>query len=191
MTSLKTILAISGIFALSSPAIAQLTKEEKANLDRILAGIRADPAALEKARRALGLDGKQAPARVRAAAMSASVPAPAPKIDEVVLPPRPITLLNKQTPAVRDYLSSAPGVAPAATPGAPAAPREFSPCAGLNVLLRQDWKDVGLLGCPETTEKASGAELSYSSDRIAHNNVWTARGTAAVYYNSLLKKYVA
>jgi hypothetical protein len=54
MTYLKAILAGLGIFALSSPAMAQLTKEESANLDRILAGIRADPDAMKKARLALG-----------------------------------------------------------------------------------------------------------------------------------------
>src|SRR5262245_37914858 len=104
MTYLKAILAVSGVLAVSSPAIAQLTKDEKANLDRILAGIRADPDALEKARLALGLDGKDAPARARAAATPTPASAPAPMaddVDKVAVLPRRITLFNKHTPGAR------------------------------------------------------------------------------------------
>src|SRR5262245_11259080 len=106
MIYLKTIAAISGIFALSSPAIAQLTKEEK--LKQIMADIRADPAALEKVWLALGRDGRQPPVRSRAVTTPVSV-APTPKVDEVAPPPRPVTLLNKNTPAVRDYYLSQRG----------------------------------------------------------------------------------
>jgi len=42
------------------------------------------------------------------------------------------------------------------------------------------------MGCPgpATTDKSAGAELSYADDRVARNGVFTARGTAAVYYSS-------
>jgi hypothetical protein len=63
---------------------------------------------------------------------------------------------------------------------------QFSRCAGLIALLRQDWQDVAIGSCPDTVDKATGAQISYSDDRVANNRVWSAQGTAALLYNSII-----
>ncbi|MGY3487879.1 hypothetical protein ACVW1C_005762 [Bradyrhizobium sp. USDA 4011] len=71
------------------------------------------------------------------------------------------------------------------TPIAAAKPVEFSPCAGLKFLLRQDWKDIGLLECPQSVDKATGAEIAFANDLANHNRTWSVNGTAALVYSSL------
>jgi hypothetical protein len=170
------------VFALSIPALAQRTPEEAQLLENYR---RASPAQKQKVQRGL------AP-KVRSGGGGEAVAAvdPVPLATPVALnqnPPVRETLLNKHTPAVELARREAAraGVAPlAAAPVEP--PREVSPCAGFNLLLRADWKDIGLLSCPVSTEKAAGAEISYTGDRVAKNNVFTARGTAAFYYTSVV-----
>ncbi|MDX3965520.1 MAG: hypothetical protein QHD01_02835 [Bradyrhizobium sp.] len=71
-------------------------------------------------------------------------------------------------------------------PGVVAAkPTEFSPCAGFKFLLRQDWKDIGFLECPQSVDKATGAELAFANDIANHNRILSANGTAALVYSSL------
>jgi hypothetical protein len=64
--------------------------------------------------------------------------------------------------------------------------QQYSPCAGFSVLLRQDWSDFKNMAgfeCPGDPG-AQGAQISYSTDRIADNRQVTIHGTAAVLYNS-------
>jgi hypothetical protein len=49
-------------------------------------------------------------------------------------------------------------------------------------LLREDWQDIDLLGEPKPRDKATGASFSYTDDRVAHNSIWAAHGTAALVY---------
>jgi hypothetical protein len=63
---------------------------------------------------------------------------------------------------------------------------QLSRCAGLIALLRQDWQDVAIGSCPDTVDKATGAQISYSDDLAANNRVWSAQGTAALLYNSII-----
>jgi hypothetical protein len=63
--------------------------------------------------------------------------------------------------------------------------RQYSGCAGLNFLLRQDWQDIGYLKCPQKVEDATGAQISFTDDRAASNRIWAMHGTAALYYSSV------
>lgn len=63
--------------------------------------------------------------------------------------------------------------------------KEFSPCAGFKFLLRQDWKDIGFLECPQSVDKATGAEVAFTNDLGKHNRILSANGTAALVYSSL------
>jgi hypothetical protein len=63
-------------------------------------------------------------------------------------------------------------------------PYQKSNCQGFGFLLRQDWKDMGYGSCPDTVDKATGAQISYSDDEAVHNRIWAVHGTAAVLYNS-------
>jgi len=58
-------------------------------------------------------------------------------------------------------------------------------CAGLNFMLRQSWVDIGYVSCPQTVDKATGAEISYTDNRAKNNRTWAINGTAALVYNSL------
>jgi len=55
-------------------------------------------------------------------------------------------------------------------------------------LLRQNFEDIGLLGCPEDVDKATGASISYTDDYVAQNRSWAVNGTAAVVYASVNDK---
>ncbi|MHC2432727.1 hypothetical protein [Bradyrhizobium sp. USDA 4451] len=63
---------------------------------------------------------------------------------------------------------------------------EYSPCAGWQFLLRQDWKDIDLLRCAGDAKDAAGAQVSYTDDMAARNRIWAIDGTVAVNYNSLM-----
>lgn len=170
MTCLKAILGSVALLAISSPASAQLSQNEVDFIKQL----KANPAKLDEARQLLGLQGNRPPAR-------RNVPAPPTAAAEVIVIPRRVSLLNKNTPSVRNAGTDAPGLA-AADPRAV----ELSKCAGWTLLLRQDWKDIGLITCPDTTEKAKGAELSFSYDRVVSNQIWNLHGTAGLVYSSLL-----
>jgi hypothetical protein len=177
MTRLTALLAGAALVVFGSPAIAQLTPQEARNLEAILS----DPAKLNQVRARLGI-GKPVALRGRASAAQRP-PAEPTTLTAVEVPPKIVSPLNKHTPAVQDsgrrrakVLLAAPDVAP----------EELSPCAGFKLLLRQDWKDIGLLACPEATADADGAEISYSHDRVSNNSVWNLQGTAGVFYSSLL-----
>ncbi len=58
-----------------------------------------------------------------------------------------------------------------------------SDCEGAIFLLRQDWNDIGF-GCPDTADKATGASITYTNDRVQRNSVWAIDGTAAVLYSA-------
>jgi hypothetical protein len=176
MSIIKATVASAVLLAISAPAAAQSTPDEAQLLANYrLASLKQKQAAQQR------LTPKMKSAAARAQAIPLAQVSEPPVVNQS--PPRQMTILNKHTPAVRAaQIDRAPQrfAAPAD------APQEVSPCAGFNILLRQDWKDIGLLSCPQSTEKAAGAEISYSGDRIAKNNVFTARGTAAVYYNSVI-----
>jgi hypothetical protein len=66
--------------------------------------------------------------------------------------------------------------------------RQYSPCAGWNFILRQNWKDVGNAAgaaCPGPAADAQGAQISFANDLAANNRVVTINGTAAILYNSI------
>jgi hypothetical protein len=66
--------------------------------------------------------------------------------------------------------------------------RQYSPCAGWQFLLRQDWKDVGNAAgasCPKPPDQAQGAQISFANDLAAQNRIVTVNGTAAILYNSI------
>jgi|GEM_PF-3028845 len=63
--------------------------------------------------------------------------------------------------------------------------KQYSPCAGLNFMLRQNWTDIGFVSCPQTVDKATGAEVSYTDNKAKNNRTWAINGTAALVYNSL------
>jgi hypothetical protein len=72
--------------------------------------------------------------------------------------------------------------------GLPPSERQYSPCAGWNFILRQSWKDLGNAAgaaCPDSPDKAQGAQISFADDRAANNRVVTVNGTAAVLFNSI------
>jgi len=69
-----------------------------------------------------------------------------------------------------------------------ASERQYSPCAGWQFLLRQDWKDLGGAAgaaCPQPPDNAQGAQISFANDLAAKNRIVTINGTAAVLYNSI------
>jgi hypothetical protein len=69
-----------------------------------------------------------------------------------------------------------------------AAQKQYSPCAGFNLLLRQNWADTGIIAgneCPDTVDKATGALVSFTDDQIAKNRTVLIDGTAALIYNSV------
>jgi hypothetical protein len=65
--------------------------------------------------------------------------------------------------------------------------RQYSPCPGWVIFVRQNWKDLGGAGaaCPDAAKNAQGAQISFADDRAANNRVATINGTAAVVYNSV------
>ena len=70
----------------------------------------------------------------------------------------------------------------------PPSQRQYSQCPGFNLLLRQNWADTGIIAgnqCPDTVDKATGAQISFTDDRVAHNQVALLNGTAALIYNSV------
>jgi hypothetical protein len=62
-------------------------------------------------------------------------------------------------------------------------PNIFGNCPGLIPLLRQDWKDIALLDCPQSVKQATGAQIAVTDDRVKNNVTWSTHGTAALVYN--------
>jgi hypothetical protein len=72
--------------------------------------------------------------------------------------------------------------------GKPPSERQYSPCAGWNFILRQDWKDLGGIAgraCPGPAADAQGAQISFANDLAANNRIATINGTAALIFNSV------
>ncbi len=70
----------------------------------------------------------------------------------------------------------------------PPAERQYSPCPGFNFLLRQNWQDTGIIAgkeCPDSVDKATGALVSFTNDRVANNRIVAVNGTAALIYNNI------
>jgi hypothetical protein len=173
-----------GLLAMSSSVAAetaQLTPDEIRLITTLKAKLDAspNPGKRDQALRMLGSAGTVAVSRSQSA-----VPAVSPGAAKVTVPRANVTIFNKNTPQVRNAAEVEIEKRRAEAPDGTS--RQFSPCAGLTFLLRQDWKDIGILGCPATTDKAAGAEVSYSNDRVARNGLFTARGTAAMYFSSLV-----
>ena len=168
-----------GLLAMGSPALAQTPQFSSDEL-ALIRKLNANPEKKEAALRMLGKPGREASVALRQREAAAS---PAAQAATKVAVRKEPSILTKNTPQARAAAEGEIEKLRAAPPTGQ--PRQFSACAGWTFLLRQDWKDIGLLGCPETTDKAAGAELSYSDDRVARNGVFTARGTAAVYYTSM------
>lgn len=82
-----------------------------------------------------------------------------------------------------NVLKAEPPAAQSAAAPAAALFKNVSPCGGLHFLLRDSWADVGVLGCPTSVKKATGASISYSDDYVAQNRNWAAKGMAALYYS--------
>jgi hypothetical protein len=94
--------------------------------------------------------------------------------------------------------TAAPITSATIVPGAPQRPLVVEPtlskrnaatdnvyggCQGFVPLLRQDWTDIDFATCPQTVDKATGAQISYSDDQVKKNTSWTVDGTAALLYN--------
>jgi hypothetical protein len=165
MTYLKAFVAGLCVLNLGTSALAQMSADE----DQLL-----------RAYRAASAKGKEKilqQARTSATTQDVSaVPIAARESDRSPSRPASVSILNKNTPSIRA----------SGEEGRAAAPVVENGCSGLKILLRQDWKDIGYIGCPETTDKAKGAELSYAYDRVAANQIWTARGTAGIFFSSIL-----
>jgi hypothetical protein len=58
------------------------------------------------------------------------------------------------------------------------------PNPGWVPLLRQDWKDIGYLECPQGVDKATGAQVAVTNDHVKRNVNWALQGVAGVLYNS-------
>src|SRR5262249_13066734 len=68
------------------------------------------------------------------------------------------------------------------TPKAPPEPtRNF---ARSYFLLRQDFADIWLFQEPGDPSEATGANIAYTSDRIANNASWAAQGMAALVWQT-------
>ena len=70
----------------------------------------------------------------------------------------------------------------------PPSEQQYSQCPGFNLLLRQNWADTGIIAgsqCPDTVDKATGAQLSFTDDRVKNNRTAIINGTAALIYNSV------
>lgn len=59
----------------------------------------------------------------------------------------------------------------------------YKGCRGFVPLLRKDWKDIDFATCPQAVDKATGAEISFSEDRVKNNAIWAVNGTTALLYN--------
>ena len=168
MRSMKTAISAIGLIILLSTALAAepLTPDEK----KVLAKIKSDPEKKQQATLDLGgtsQNSTTAPTQKSAAKNQPSSPAqPASPAKQ----PDPITeLLNKNR-------------------NKPPAEQQYSDCPGFNLLLRQDWKDLGNAAgndCPPSVDGAQGAQISFANDQIAKNRIATIHGTVALIYNTI------
>lgn len=169
MISWKTAAFVIGLVLAGAPAFAAtsyLTEEEQRVLAKINASQEKRAAALEILGKAKAPDSsavkprKPAVAAFASAAAKPEAPKPTPFV--IGLDSLP-DLFRKNEAKVRQY----------------------SGCAGLNFLLRQDWQDIGYLNCPQKVDEATGAQISFTDDRAANNRIWAMHGTAALYYSSV------
>lgn len=64
---------------------------------------------------------------------------------------------------------------------------EKDPCApGWRFLLRDSFEDVSIFTCPKAAKDAKGAQFDWSRDKVSDNDVWSAKGVAAVGYSVAL-----
>jgi len=80
-------------------------------------------------------------------------------------------------------ITTAAAAASGSTP--PPNTKNVSPCAGLHFILRNDWSDLGYLGCPQDVKKAKGASIAFTQDYVANNKNWAAQGMAAAIYSDI------
>ncbi len=86
--------------------------------------------------------------------------------------------------AVPKVASAAPSTAEKVAPPA-TANNNISKCPGWHFLLRNDWSDIGYLGCPTPVDKATGASLSFTQNYVANNRNWAAQGVAGIVYSDI------
>jgi hypothetical protein len=161
------------VFLLSfapAPSAKPLTPEQIAALD----AIKSDPEATQQAQSRLGLASKASvtSARPKSKAKANSV---IQAQDSVAAAPT-----SKQPDAITKLIQSNEHIAPIE--------RQYSPCAGWNFILRQDWKDLGNAAgaaCPGSAANAQGAQISFANDLAAKNQIATINGTAALLFNSI------
>jgi hypothetical protein len=164
-----TVISLISLLACIAPSLADeaiLTQEQLKVLQQISADPKARQAALaiiqpkDGSSRTLA----KAPAVITKAAPAPGANSTAPKPDAIT------TLLSKNE-------------------NKPAAERQYSKCPGFNFLLRQNWADAGIIAgkeCPDSVDKATGAQVSYTNDRVANNRIVAIDGTAALIYNSII-----
>ncbi|CDX51572.1 exported hypothetical protein [Mesorhizobium plurifarium] len=64
---------------------------------------------------------------------------------------------------------------------------EKDPCApGWRYLLRDSFEDVSIFTCPKAAKDAKGAQFDWSRDKVSDNDVWSAKGVAALGYSVAL-----
>jgi hypothetical protein len=164
----------SAIAASPVPADQQaLTPIELRTVD----AIKSDPKKLEALRRLIAASSTRASGPRAQAAGPVAAPAVAPKPAPA---PAKAGGAGGQSGGIADLLTK--------NENKPWADRQYSPCAGLDLLLRQSWTDIGIISgsqCPTTVDKAQGAQITYTSDRIANNSVTAINGTAALVYSSV------
>jgi hypothetical protein len=164
--------ALTLVFFFSSKLAARtLTPDEIKLLD----GIASDPEAKQQAEATLNSNpqpSEQPSKKPKPAAKKATPTSAAPQVSQ------PAT--TKAPDAITQVLRN--------NANKPWEQRQYSPCAGLTFILRQNWKDVGNAAgaaCPDSPDKAQGAQISFANDRVANNRTVTINGTAALLYNSV------
>jgi hypothetical protein len=164
--AISAALGVAVLISLSPGASARpLSAEEK----DILNAINSDP---EAAREALARLGN---ARVTSAQLKSLA-----KTKKAAQTQPAASLTSDQPDAITKLMQSNEHKAPIQ--------QQYSPCAGWNFIVRQNWKDVGSAAgasCPGPAANAQGAQISFADDRAANNRVVTINGTAAILYNSI------
>jgi hypothetical protein len=163
--STRPVLTVIFLIGVSSaPLAASLTPEQIAALD----AIKSDPEATEQARSRLGLKPKATVTSVQLKKGKAKSSTPA------------VAATSKEPDAITQLIQSNEHKAPNE--------RQYSPCAGWNFIVRQDWKELGNAAgaaCPGPAANAQGAQISLANDLAANNRIVTINGTAAVLFSSI------
>lgn len=159
---------VAGLLIAAPPALAQSTDSSK-KVDAALAKFASltPQGRAEFMSRLAGLEARSAPGTNSAAtaapvgsATSAKKPKPS---EQQANPSQPVPFLAKRV-----------------------ARSLYEDCYGFVPLLRKNWVDIELASCPQSVAKATGAEISYSNDRVKQNTTWSVNGTAALLYNTPL-----